>query len=100
MTGRAALLAFALAISAPAGLHPVMAEERPAPIAPYRYLVPSDAPRGSPAEQGAYSYRNELSAERLRLERSLSGSEDAASRLRRQGDLNREIDRMDRLLSR
>ena len=68
---------------------------------PYRYLVPGDPPRGSAAEQGAYSYRNELSAERLRLERDLSFPEGgAAVRLRRQGELNRELDRVDRLLNR
>ena len=83
-----------------AGLAAALAEERPSAVAPYRYVVPNDLPRGSPGEQGAYSYRNQLSSERLQLDRDMSGSEDAATRLRRQGELNREIDRVDGLLNR
>jgi hypothetical protein len=83
-----------------AALSPALAEERPSSVAPYRYVVPNDVPAGSPAQQGAYSYRDQLSAERLQLDRDMSGSQDAATRLRRQGELNREIDRVDRLLNR
>jgi hypothetical protein len=87
-------------LCAGAGLPPSLAEERPSAVAPYRYVVPNDVPSGSPAQQGAYSYRNQLSAERLQFDRDISGSEDAATRLRRQGELNREIGRVDRLLNR
>ena len=45
-------------LCAGAGLPPSLAEERPSPVAPYRYVVPNDVPSGSPAQQGAYSYRN------------------------------------------
>ena len=77
-----------------------LAGERPSAAAPYRYVVPNDLPPGSPARQGAYSYRNQLSSERLQLDRGLPGSADAATRLRREGELNREIDRVDGLLNR
>jgi hypothetical protein len=99
MIGRLSRIALMAAVCATASQSGI-GQERPVPIAPYRYLVPGDAPRGSAAEQGAYSYRNELSAERLRLERDPSVSEGAAARLRRQGEVNRELDRVDRLLSR
>jgi hypothetical protein len=82
------------------GVPPGFTEERPSPVARYRYVVPNDLPSGSPGQQGAYSYRNQLSSERLRLDRDMSRSQDGATRLRRQGELNREIDRVDRLLNR
>ena len=74
--------------------------ERPSPLVPYRYLAPTDPPGSSVREQEAYSYRNELAEERLRRERGARATEDAALRLRRQGEVNREIDRVDRLLGR
>ena len=69
-------------------------------MAPYRYLAPTDLQGNSARQQEAYSYRNELARERLRLERSPSGPADAASRLRRQGEISRELDRVDELLNR
>jgi hypothetical protein len=83
-----------------ASMPPVLGDERPSPVAPYRYLVPGETQANSVRQQQGYSYRNELARERLRLERGLSGADDAASRLRRQGEINRELDRVDRLLNR
>ena len=79
---------------------PAPGAERPSPVAPYRYLVPGEPQANSVRQQQGYSYRNELARERLRVERGLSGAGDAASRLRRQREINRELDRVDRLLNR
>ena len=79
---------------------PALGAERPSPVAPYRFPLPSEPQANSVRQQQGFSYRNELARERLRLERGPSATEGAASRLRRQGEVNRELDRVDRLLSR
>lgn len=77
-----------------------MAEELPSAIASYRYLSPVEGPFDSLEQQKAFAYRNELAAQRRLFERSRTPAGGAASELRSQGELNREIDRIDRLLMR
>lgn len=76
--------------------------QRPIPDASYRYLPPwASTPQNPVRQQEAYSYRNGLAAERLRMERSpLRPAEGAAARLRAQGAVNRELGRVDQLLNR
>ena len=80
------------------------AEDRPSAIAPYRYAPPPSAPLDSLEQQKAYGYRNELSAQQRSTEtdRVLNRDSDvnAASRLRSDGALSRETNRIDTLLQR
>jgi hypothetical protein len=72
-------------------------DQRPNVIAPDRYLTPLRKPVDTVEQQGAYVYRNELLAEQRRTELS-PANRPGASELRRSGELNREINRIDRLL--
>jgi hypothetical protein len=80
------------------------AEDRPSAIAPDRYISPPSAPLDSLERQKAYSYRNELSAQQrsMEMDRALNRNPDvnAASRLRSEGELSRESNRIDSVLQR
>lgn len=77
-----------------------MAQERPSPIAPYRYTSSPAGALDSLEQQKAFSYRNKLSAQQRLMEQNRAPRAGAASQLRSQGELNREIGRMDRVLQR
>lgn len=77
-----------------------MAQEQPSPIAPYRYTSPPAGALDSLEQQKAFSYRNKLSAQQRLMELNRTPRAGAASQLRSQGELNREIDRMDHVLQR
>jgi hypothetical protein len=98
---RAAFLTVAIGILLAQGAY---AEDRPSAIAPYRYISPPSAQLDSLESQKAYSYRNELSAQRrsMEMDRALNRNPDvnAASRLRSEGELSREGDRIDSVLQR
>ncbi|HXV29213.1 MAG TPA: hypothetical protein VD840_02685 [Sinorhizobium sp.] len=79
------------------GAQPAAAQERPSPIAPYRYASPPAGALDSLEQQKAQSYRTQLEGQR-RLQEMNRAPEAGATRLRSQGELNREIGRMDRLL--
>lgn len=83
---------------------PVAAQDRPISTAPYRFSPTPSQPLDSLEQQKAYSYRSQLSAQQrgMQTDRALNRSSDgnAASFLRRQGELNREGSRMDRVLQR
>ena len=70
---------------------------RPSVIAPDRYQTPLRKPADTVEQQGAYAYRNELLSQQRRMELSPS-NRFGASELRRSGEINREINRIDRLL--
>jgi hypothetical protein len=91
-----ALIVGCLATFSPA---PVCAQERPTPLATHRY-VPGQQELDAAAEQEAQAYRSRLAGERLRLERGLDSRRSPAVLLRRQGEVNREIDRVEELLNR
>jgi hypothetical protein len=80
------------------------AQERPLSTAPYRYSPAPTRPLDSLEPQKADSYRGELSAQQrgMLTDRTLNRSSDsnAASLLRRQGELTRESSRMDKVLQR
>jgi len=79
----------------------VAADERPSAIAPYRFLAPTNGPLNSLEQQKALAYRNELEAQRLRLERNQSSKTFDLQGLRRlSDDTNRELGRVDQLLQR
>lgn len=78
---------------------PICAEERPTPLATHRYGQ-GEQQLDAAAEQEAQAYRSRLAGERLRLERGLDNGRSPAVLLRRQGDVNREIDRVEELLNR
>ena len=98
---RAAFLAVAIGLLLAQG---AFAEDRPSAIAPYRYTAPPSAPLDSLERQKAYSYRNELSAQQrsMEMDRALNRNPDvtAASRLRSEGELSRESNRIDSVLQR
>ncbi len=77
-----------------------LAEERPSPIAPYRYTSPPTGTLDSLEQQKAFSYRNELAAQRRLQQLNRMPGTGAASSLRSQGDLNRETRRIDQVLQR
>jgi hypothetical protein len=80
------------------------AEDRPSAIAPYRYTSPPSVQLDRLERQKAYSYRNELSAQQrsMEVDRALNRNPDvnAASRLRSEGELSRESNRIDSVLQR
>ena len=92
-----ALLAIALLFLMASAL---IADERPSAIAPYRFLAPTNGPLNSLEQQKALAYRNELEAQRLRLERNQSSKTFDLQGLRRLSDTNRELGRVDQLLQR
>ena len=96
-----ALLGLAIVLIAAA---PGAAQERPSSIAPYRYTSPPIGSADSLERQQAYSYRNQLSAQQrqTQTDRTLNRApeDNAASRLRSQGELSREGSRIDRVLQR
>jgi hypothetical protein len=88
-----ALLAALLILSVPA----FGADTRPNVIAPDRYVTPLKEPVDPVEQQGAYSYRNELLSEQRRMELN-APNRTGASDLRRSGEINSEVNRIDRLL--
>jgi hypothetical protein len=80
------------------------AQDLPLSTAPYRYSPAPTRPLDSLEQQKAYSYRNNLSAQQrgMLTDRTLNRNSDgnAASQLRRQGELSRESGRMDHVLQR
>ena len=98
---RAAFLTVAMGLLFARG---ACAEDRPSAIAPYRYTSPPSAQLDSLERQKAYSYRNELSAQQrsMEMDRALNRNPDvnAASRLRSEGELSRESNRIDSVLQR
>ena len=83
---------------------PASAQDRPLSTAPYRYIPAPSGRLDSLEQQKAYSYRNDLSAQQrgMVMDRTLNRNFDsnAASSLRREGELTREGGRMDRVLQR
>jgi hypothetical protein len=73
------------------------ADLQPRVIAPERYITPLKRPVDPVERQGAYSYRNELLSEQRRMDLT-APKRPGASDLRSSGELNREINRIDRLL--
>ena len=80
------------------------AQDEPLSIAPYRYSPAPTRPLDALEQQKAYSYRNQLSAQQRSMltDRTVnrSSKSNAASFLRRQGELTRESGRMDHVLQR
>ena len=95
--GKSLLLAMALPFLMASAL---AADERPSAIAPYRYPAPTNRPLDSLEQQKALGYRNELEAQRLQLERNRSSRTFDPQGLRKLGDTNRELGRVDRFLQR
>jgi hypothetical protein len=97
-------LAAALAAGGVLIAQPAAAQDRPISAAPYRYSPAPTRPLNSLEQQKAYSYRNELSAQQrgMLTDRTLNRDSggNAASFLRRQGELTGESSRMDRVLQR
>jgi hypothetical protein len=93
--GLAVLLTMSLALPITPTL---LADERPSPIAPYRYTSPSSGPLDSLEQQKALSYRNDLKAQQRLQQLDRKSSASTASELRSQGDLNRETSRIDQML--
>lgn len=73
------------------------ADRKPNVIAPDRYIAPLKKPVDPVERQGAYGYKNELLSERRRMDLT-APKHPGASELRRSGELNREINRIDGLL--
>ncbi|HXV23965.1 MAG TPA: hypothetical protein VED46_06880 [Alphaproteobacteria bacterium] len=92
LIGSAVLLVLSLSAS--------LAEERPSPIAPYRYTSPPTGALDSLEQQKALSYRNELAAQRRLQQLDSTPQAGTAAQLRSQGDLNRETNRIDQMLQR
>jgi hypothetical protein len=73
------------------------ADRQPSVIAPERYITPLKKPVDPVERQGAYTYRNELLSEQRHMNLTAPQRPGAAD-LRRSGELNSEINRIDRLL--
>ena len=73
------------------------ADQHPNAIAPERYIAPLQQPVDPVEQQGAYRYRNDLLSEQRQMNLNPPKHPGAAD-LRRSGELNSEINRMDGLL--